>query len=139
TDGVASNNRLDLIREMDICAKVQKIQSLDPVTVPANKIIKMATQDGASVLGLGETTGQLAVGRKADIILLKRDTAHLQPVHGSGLPIYAAQGADVQTVLINGKVVMQDREILSFDLPETLKQVRHLADQIKEDQVKVKS
>ncbi len=126
TDGVASNNRLDLIREMDICAKIQKVPTLDPVAVPANKVVKMATQDGASVLGLGETTGQLAPGKKADIILLNLDTAHLQPVHGSDLPIYAAQGSDVQTMLINGELVMQDREILSFDLAETLDQVRQL-------------
>ncbi|MCW5212133.1 amidohydrolase [Desulfobulbus sp. TB] len=139
TDGAASNNRLDLIREMDICAKIQKMQKreqLDPVAVPAGKIVKMATQDGAAILGLEEKIGQLEVGKKADIILLNLDTAHLQPVHGAGLPIYAAQGSDVQTVLINGEVVMKDRKILSFDLAETLAQVRRLADQVKEGRVK---
>ncbi|WP_446010512.1 amidohydrolase [Candidatus Electrothrix sp.] len=137
TDGAASNNRLDLIREMDICAKIQKVQSLDPVAVPARKVVQMATQDGASVLGLGKTTGQLAPGKKADIILLNLDTAHLQPVHASELPVYAAQGSDVQTVLINGKLVMQDRKVLSFDLEETLDQVRQLAAQVKKDQMKI--
>ena len=137
TDGAASNNRLDLIREMDICSKIQKIRHLDPVAVPAGKVVQMATQDGASVLGLGATTGQLAVGKKADIILLNLDTAHLQPVHGSDLPVYAAQGTDVQTVLINGQVVMRDREILSFDLTETLDQVRQFAEQIKEDRMSI--
>jgi 5-methylthioadenosine/S-adenosylhomocysteine deaminase len=122
---------------MAFCAKVQKVQPfLAPVAVPADKIIKMATQDGASVLGFGETIGQLAPGKKADIILLNLDTAHLQPVHGAGLPIYAAQGSDVQTVLINGELVMQDREILSFDLAETLDKVRQLADQAKENRLK---
>lgn len=134
TDGAASNNRLDLIREMDICAKIQKMQKrehLDPVAVPAGKIVNMATQEGAAVLGLEEKIGQLRVGKKADIMLLNLDTAHLQPFHGSDLPLYAAQGTDVQTVLINGTVVMQDRKILSFDVAETLEQVRQLADQVK--------
>jgi 5-methylthioadenosine/S-adenosylhomocysteine deaminase len=138
TDGVASNNRLDLIREMDLCAKIRKVQPLlDPVAVPADKIVKMATQDGATVLGLGGTTGQLAVGKKADIILLNLDTAHLQPVHGAGLPIYAAQGSDIQIVLINGELVMKDRKILSFDLAETLNQVRQLAEQVKENRMSI--
>ncbi len=131
TDGAASNNRLDLIREMDICAKLHKLRDLDPVAIPAAQVINMATSGGASVLGLQKKIGQLKVGKKADIILANLDAPHLQPVHGSDLPVYAAQGSDVQTVLINGALVMQDRKILSFDLKETLEQVRRLADQVK--------
>jgi 5-methylthioadenosine/S-adenosylhomocysteine deaminase len=131
TDGAASNNRLDLIREMDICAKLHKLRDLDPVAVPASKIVNMATKGGASVLGLQEKIGRLEVGKKADIILVNLDAPHLQPVHGSDLPIYSAHGSDVQTVLINGALVMQDRHILSFDLKEILEQVRQLADHVK--------
>jgi len=131
TDGAASNNRLDLVREMDICAKLHKLRDLDPVAVPAAQIINMATGGGASVLGLQKKIGRLEEGKHADIILLNLDAPHLQPVHGSDLPVYAAQGSDVQTVLINGMPVMQDRKILSFDLKETLEQVRRLADQVK--------
>ena len=131
TDGAASNNRLDLLREMDVCAKLHKLRDLDPVAVPASKVISMATRDGASVLGLQENVGQLEVGKMADIILVNLDVPHLQPMHGLDLLVYAAQGSDVQTVLINGTLVMQDRKILSFDLQETLEQVRRLADQVK--------
>ena len=131
TDGAASNNRLDLFREMDICAKLHKLRDLDLVAVPASKIVNMATKGGASMLGLQKKIGQLEVGKKADIILANLDAPHFQPVHGSDLPIYAAQGSDVQTVLINGALVMQDRKVLSFDLKETLEQVRQLADQVK--------
>ena len=131
TDGAASNNRLDLIREMDVCAKLHKLRDLDPVAVPAAQIAKMATCGGASVLGLQKKIGQLEEGKHADIILLNLDAPHLQPVHGSDLPLYTAQGSDVQTVFINGALVMQDRKILSFDLEETLEQVRRLADQVK--------
>ncbi|MCW5211053.1 amidohydrolase family protein, partial [Desulfobulbus sp. N3] len=133
TDGAASNNSLDLVREMDVCAKLHKLRDLDPVAVPASKVISMATRDGASVLGLQENVGQLEVGKKADIILVNLDVPHLQPMHGSDLLVYAAQGSDVQTVLINGALVMQDRKILSFDLQETLEQIRRLADQVKKN------
>ncbi|MCI5219729.1 MAG: amidohydrolase, partial [Candidatus Electrothrix sp. LOE2] len=131
TDGAASNNRLDLIREMDICAKAHKLRNLDPVAVSAAEVVNMATNGGASVLGLQKELGCLEAGKKADIILINLDMPHLQPVHSFDLPLYAAQGSDVQTVLINGKLVMQDRKILSFDLAETLEQVRRLADLVK--------
>ena len=130
TDGAASNNRLDMIREMDICAKLHKLRDLDPVAVPASTIVNMATSKGASVLGLHKKVGQLKMGKQADIILINLDTPHIQPMHGSNLPFYAAQGSDVQTVLINGEIVMQERKILNFDLKETLEQVRRLANQI---------
>ena len=131
TDGAASNNSLDMFREMDICAKIQKIRFLDPVAVPASEILAMATTGGASVLGMETSVGSLTAGKKADIILINLDTPHLQPMQGTDLLVYAAGGADVQTVLINGQLVMQDRKILSFDLAETLHQVRLLADRIK--------
>ncbi|MCI5210506.1 MAG: hypothetical protein D3910_17335 [Candidatus Electrothrix sp. ATG2] len=131
TDGAASNNSLDLFREMDICAKMHKLPALDPVAVPAEYIMHMATNSGASVLGWQEEIGSLEEGKKADIILINQDVPHLQPMHGMDVLVYAGQGAGVQTVLVNGNVVMQDRKILSFDLEETLEQVRLLADQIK--------
>ncbi|MCI5144245.1 MAG: amidohydrolase [Candidatus Electrothrix sp. AR3] len=127
TDGTASNNGLDMFREMDVCAKIQKIPKLDPVSVPATDVLNMATSGGASVLGLESYIGSLDVGKKADIILLNLDCPHLQPLHSSDLLVYAGGGADVQTVLINGRLVMQDRKILSFDLEETMKQVRQIA------------
>lgn len=131
TDGAAGNNSLDMLREMDICAKIQKIRFLDPVAVPAAEVLAMATTGGASVLGMETSIGSLTAGKKADIILVNLDTPHLQPMQGTDLLVYAAGGADVQTVLINGKLVMQDRKLLSFDLAETLHQVRLLADRIK--------
>ncbi|MCI5143334.1 MAG: amidohydrolase, partial [Candidatus Electrothrix sp. ATG1] len=131
TDGAASNNNLDLFREMDVCAKLHKLPDRDPVAVPAEHIMHMATNSGASVLGLQKEIGSLEEGKKADIILINQDVPHLQPMHGMDVLVYAGQGADVQTVLINGNVVMQDRKILSFDLEETLEQVRRLADKVR--------
>jgi len=131
TDGAASNNGLDLFREMDICTKIQKIKFLDPVAVPAESILQMATAEGAAVLGMESNIGSLAKGMKADIILINCNTPHLQPMHGTDLLVYAANGADVQTVFVNGKMIMEEKKVLSFDVTETLHKVRSLADQIK--------
>ena len=127
TDGPASNNSLDMFREMDVCAKVQKIRFLDPVAVPAARVLKMATSGGAAVLGLEKKIGALVPGMKADIILVNRSTPHLQPMYSSDLLVYSADGSDVQSVFINGKPVLRDRQILTFDLSETLHRVRDLA------------
>jgi 5-methylthioadenosine/S-adenosylhomocysteine deaminase len=130
TDGAASNNSLDMFREMDICAKVQKIKTLDPVAVPARKILSMATTTGSEVLGMEQHIGRLAPGMKADIILINSNMPHLQPMHSTDLLVYAANGADVDTVIINGTPVMQNKKLLGFDLPETLRQVRLLAEKL---------
>jgi len=130
TDGAASNNGLDLFREMDICTKLQKIRTLDPVAVPAERVWQIATAGGAAVLGAGRQNGSLAKGMKADFILIDCNSPHLQPMHGTDLLVYAADGADVQTVFINGTMVMEERKILSFDLAETLHEVRLLSKKI---------
>jgi 5-methylthioadenosine/S-adenosylhomocysteine deaminase len=128
TDGCASNNNLDLIQEMDTAAKLQKVHYLDPTVLPAPTALGLATRGGARVLGLDREVGALAPGLKGDLIVLDLDQPHLTPLYDpySHL-VYAATGADVQTVLVNGRVVVQDRRLLSFDLDETLARARELA------------
>jgi len=130
TDGCASNNRLDLFFEMDICAKLHKVKNLDPTALPATTVLQMATAGGADVLGLHGQIGSLLPGRKADIILLNLMQPNLQPFYHPGLLVYAASGADVSTVIINGKLVMLDRKILTFDVDETMGVVRRLAENL---------
>jgi 5-methylthioadenosine/S-adenosylhomocysteine deaminase len=130
TDGPASNNRLDLFFEMDVCAKIHKVKNLDPTALPATTVLHLATAGGADVLGLQEQIGSLSPGRKADIILLNLMQPNLQPFHHPDLLVYAASGADVSTVIINGKLVMQDRGILTFDVDETMAKVRKLAENL---------
>jgi 5-methylthioadenosine/S-adenosylhomocysteine deaminase len=128
TDGCASNNNLDLIQEMDTAAKLQKVHYLDPTVLPAPTALGLATGGGARVLGLDEQVGALVPGLKGDLIVIDLDQPHLTPLYDpySHL-VYAATGADVQTVLVNGRVVVQDRRLLSFDLEETLARARELA------------
>ncbi|MFC1827559.1 amidohydrolase [Thermodesulfobacteriota bacterium] len=127
TDGCASNNTLDLFSEMDMCARLHKVKDLDPTALPAKAILEMATNGGASVLGLADDIGSLSPGKKADIILLDIMQPHLQPFYHPDLLVYAASGADVSTVIINGKLVMQDRQILTFDVGQAMSEVRKLA------------
>jgi len=128
TDGCASNNNLDLLQELDTAAKLQKVHTMDPTVLPARTALEMVTLNGARVLGLTEEVGALIPGLKGDLIVIDLDQPHLTPLYDpySHL-VYAATGADVQTVLVNGRVVVQDRRLLSFDLNETLARARELA------------
>jgi 5-methylthioadenosine/S-adenosylhomocysteine deaminase len=131
TDGCASNNTLDLFSEMDICAKLHKVKDLDPTALPAKTVLEMATTGGATALGLADQIGSLSPGKKADVILLDLMQPHLQPFYHAYPLVYAANGADVSTVIIDGKIVMQDRQVLTFDVKEAMLKVRKLADSLK--------
>ncbi len=128
TDGCASNNNLDLLQEIDTAAKLQKVHRLDPTALPAPMALDLATRGSAKVLGLEQEVGALMPGLKADLVIIDLDQPHLTPIYDpySHL-VYAATGADVQTVLVHGRVLVQDRRLLSFDLEETLARARELA------------
>lgn len=130
TDGAASNNGLDMFREMDICAKVQKVRTLDPVGVRAGDVLSMATQGGAQVLGMENGAGRLQPGSPADMILVDCKRPHLQPFYRPDILVYAAGGRDVTTVIINGRVVVRDRKLLTDDMDETMSRVRELSRQM---------
>ncbi|MDF1577960.1 MAG: amidohydrolase [Desulfobulbales bacterium] len=128
TDSCASNNKLDMFREMTFAAKLAKVNRLDPTLLPAGKVVKMATTGGAAVLGLADKIGQLTVGRSADIIIVDLLKPHLTPMYETdSLLVYAASGSDVRTSIINGRLVMDNHELLTIDLPEVIGKVNELA------------
>ena len=128
TDGCASNNDLDMFREMDTAAKIHKVTSLEPTVMSARTVLKMATLDGASVLGLDKFIGSIEIGKQADIILVDMNQPHLTPLYNCySQLVYASRGADVKTSIINGKVVMKDRQLLTIDLPMAMENVRRIA------------
>ena len=131
TDGCASNNNLDLFQEMDSAAKLHKVHHLDPTVLDARTVLGLATCQGAKVLGLEDKIGSLEPGKKADLILLDLDQPHLTPLYNiySQL-VYAARGADVTQVFVNGRRVVKDRQLLSLDLKSILLQVNLLAQEI---------
>jgi 5-methylthioadenosine/S-adenosylhomocysteine deaminase len=128
TDGAASNNNLDLFQEMDTAAKLHKGHTLDPTVMDAQTVLRMATIDGARALGLGERIGSLETGKQADLIILDTRKPHLTPMyHPASHLVYAARGSDVSTVLIDGRIVMRDRRILTFDAEAAMDEVNRLA------------
>jgi 5-methylthioadenosine/S-adenosylhomocysteine deaminase len=116
TDGAASNNNMDLLEEIKLASLLQKVNTGDPTVLPAEKVFKMATVDGATALGLENEIGTIEVGKKADLVLLDMKAPHLTP-HRNPIShiVYSANGGDVNTVICNGEILMKDREIQTFE------------------------
>jgi 5-methylthioadenosine/S-adenosylhomocysteine deaminase len=133
TDGCASNNNLDLFLEMDTAAKLHKVNTFDPTVMDATTVLRMATVEGAKALGLSDITGSLEPGKKADIIVIDTHKPHLTPLYNPASQlVYAARGSDVVTTIINGKIVMENRKLISLDLERIMGDVRKIAKGIKE-------
>ncbi|HEX8091605.1 MAG TPA: 5'-deoxyadenosine deaminase [Blastocatellia bacterium] len=114
-DGAACNNRLDMFTEMRMAALVQKALR-GPQALPALTALRMATVDGARALGLGEEVGSIEVGKRADMILVNLDGFHMTPRPDLvSTIVYAAEAGDVRTVIIDGRIVMRDRELTTLD------------------------
>ncbi|MBN2558656.1 MAG: amidohydrolase [Clostridia bacterium] len=115
TDGAASNNDLDMFGEMHIAGLIHKGRTLDPTAVSAENVIEMACANGAQAMGFG-ASGTIRTGNKADIILVDADGLHnvpmLNPVNAM---VYSTSGADVDTVIINGRTVMENRRLMTMD------------------------
>ena len=132
TDGAASNNNLDLFLEMDTVAKLHKVQCLDPTVLDAGAVLRMATIDGARALGLSERIGSLEPGKQADLIVLDTHQPHLVPMyHPVSQLVYAARGSDVAAVVIDGRIVMENGRIRTFDVEQAMADVNQIAQSIK--------
>jgi 5-methylthioadenosine/S-adenosylhomocysteine deaminase len=132
TDGCASNNNLDLFKEMDTAAKLGKVGSLDPVNMGAATVLKMATVWGAKVLGLEKEIGTIEVGKKADIITIGLKKPHLVPLYNpTSTIVYSANGSDVRDVIVNGRVLMKDRTFTGLDAEEVMARVREISEKIR--------
>jgi 5-methylthioadenosine/S-adenosylhomocysteine deaminase len=121
TDGSASNNNLDMFSEMDTASKVEKIRCMDPTRMDAKTVVRMTTIDGAKALGIDQITGSIEPGKKADIIILDLNKPHLTPMYNPYSHIvYTAAGSDVIHSIINGKIVMENRNLLSINLEDII-------------------
>lgn len=122
TDGQGSTNTLDMFEEIKSAAYLQKVKYKSATAISGYDVLKMATIDGAKALGLEKEIGSLEVGKKADIIVIDLQKPHLLPVHDIYSTLaYSANGADVEMVIINGKIVMENRHMLTVD-EEVVKQ-----------------
>ncbi|MFP4474660.1 MAG: amidohydrolase [Desulfatibacillaceae bacterium] len=127
TDGAASNNNLDMLGEMDTCAKLHKAATGDPTTADAATVLAMATRNGARALSMEDSIGSLEPGRQADIIVIDTNRPHLTPPRDpvSAL-VYAARGGDVLHSVINGRVVLENGRLATIDLARSIARVREI-------------
>ena len=116
TDGAASNNSLNMFHEMNLLTLIHKGANKTPQCVSALEGFRISTINGAKALGLGDDIGSIEVGKKADLAILNLNTPSFMPRNNllAGIA-YSANGSEVETVIINGQVTMEDREILTMD------------------------
>jgi 5-methylthioadenosine/S-adenosylhomocysteine deaminase len=133
TDGPAgSNNDLDLMEEIDLAAKLAKISKMDPLALNAKSVVEMATIDGARALHMEKEIGSLEAGKKADLILISLNEPNAVPMYGIYAQIaYSLKGSDVATVIIGGKIVMQDHLLLTVDERKVLEKAREYGRSVK--------
>jgi 5-methylthioadenosine/S-adenosylhomocysteine deaminase len=118
TDGFAgSNNDGDLMKEMPLAGKLQKITRMDPQALPALQLVEMATITGARALGLDREIGSIETGKRADIIAIRLDEPHAVPMYNIySLLVYSLKAADVSEVMVNGKEIVHGRRLLTLDI-----------------------
>lgn len=128
TDGTASNNNLDMFEEMHITALIHKGVQMQPTLVTADEVLKMATVNGAKATGFENEVGQIKEGFKADLILIDMDKAHIAPINDY-IPalVYCVQGSDVDTVIVDGNILMENRILKTIDEEKVKKKVREIA------------
>lgn len=132
TDGAASNNDLDMFEAMRQAAFLQKVVRNDPTAAPATQVLEMATRLGARAIGMGDTLGQLAVGRRADVIIVDTTRPHLQPMFDPvAQVVYAAKASDVRTTVIDGRIVMHERMVRTLDQRAVLAAAATMADRVR--------
>ncbi|MGC9971052.1 MAG: amidohydrolase [Bryobacteraceae bacterium] len=134
TDGPAgSNNDFDLMEEMDLAAKLQKVTSGDPQALPASQALEMATILGARVLGLEKEIGSIESGKRADLITLRLDRPNAVPLYGVySQMVYALKGCDVRDAMVNGRVLLRDRQPLTMNAAEILAKAEELGAKVRE-------
>lgn len=128
TDGVCSNNSLDLFEEIKLAALLSKGEELDPTALPAYEALKMATVNGAKAQGRENETGRLEIGFDADLIMIDASAPHLRPMYDPiGTLVYSARGSDVELTMVKGKVLWRGGKWLTIDIEEAVREVEEYA------------
>jgi 5-methylthioadenosine/S-adenosylhomocysteine deaminase len=132
TDGAASNNDLDMFEALRQAAFLAKLQTSDPRAIPARTALEMATIDGARALGLDREVGSIETGKRADVITVSMAAARQTPMYDplSHL-VYTTRGDDVRTTIVNGRVLMRDRRVLTLNEAAVLSEARALAEKVR--------
>ncbi len=134
TDGPAgSNNDFDLFEEMDLASKLAKVSTLDPTVLPAQKAFRMATIDGAGVLGMEKDIGSLEAGKWADLITVSMAAPHAIPAHDVySMLVYSLKASDVRDVVIGGRVTVLDRKPQTLNSASVLREAERMRARVAE-------
>ncbi|HPM03069.1 MAG TPA: amidohydrolase family protein [Candidatus Cloacimonadota bacterium] len=125
TDGVASNNNLSLFDEMSVTSKVHKALNMDPTLLSATQMLRMVTVNAAKALGQKDILGSIEPGKKADLVILNTENVESQPFyHPSSLIVYCLNHSAVSDVIINGKIVMRNKELLTINESEIIEKAK---------------
>ena len=132
TDGFAgSNNDATLMEEMDLAGKLAKVTSMDPTSLRAQQIVEMSTITGAKALGIEKITGSLEVGKRADMITISLDEPRASPMYNVYSQIvYALKGSDVRDVMVNGKQIVRNRQVLTLKSSEIIAKAKEYQQRI---------
>jgi len=118
TDGPASNNSLDMFDTMKTCALLQKSQRWDPTVANAQKVLDMATIEGARCIGREKDLGSVEPGKRADLVLVRLDEPNMIPIHGKETLVsdlvYSARGSNVDTTIVDGRILMSNRKLVNL-------------------------
>lgn len=132
TDGPMSGNRLDILEQMTLVGKVHKLTQKDRTSVPVEDIVALGTIEGAKVLGMEKEIGSIEVGKKADMVLLETESINMQPVYNPYAVItYSAHAGNVDLVMVNGKVVVQDKKLLTADMKQLRDDMKVIMEKVK--------
>lgn len=134
TDGSASNNTQDMLGVMKAAALLQKVHNLDPTASSAWTVLEMATNGGAKALGMGGSIGSIREGYKADLFVADFQTPHTTPVYDPVANlVYSARPENVDTVIVGGKVVMEESRILGVDEGSAVRRLKSDGERIKKE------
>lgn len=135
SDGAASNNTLDMLEQLRLAAMLQKHELQDAEAMPLGAALALATSAGATVLGQSGELGALRPGALADVILIRLDGAHVQPLHDiAAALVYAVRASDVDTTIVDGRVLMRERRLLTLDKDTIVREVGARAARLRDRQ-----
>ncbi|MFC2117046.1 amidohydrolase [Bacteroidota bacterium] len=131
TDGAASNNNLNMFKEIAMVAKLHKIFSKDPTQIDAKTAVRLASINSAKVLGMDSYTGSIEKGKKADMIIIDLNQTNLVPLYNIYSQLaYSMESCNVDTVIVNGKILMENRKLLTIDEELIITEVKKISKKI---------
>jgi 5-methylthioadenosine/S-adenosylhomocysteine deaminase len=132
TDGCVSNNVLNMFSAMRVTAQIHKVYNNDPTVMNSVAVFRLATIDAAKILGIDNEIGSIEIGKKADLVIINLDSPHMTPLYNIYSQIvYCMNGSEVETVIINGKIIMKNNKILTFDEKKVISEANDFAVKIK--------